>query len=280
MKRTHHLVLPKALPAARRDAHRRIALPGTFNLRDLGGYRTLDGQALKWGALYRSDALHKLPKSAVLQLGELELATLLDLRGDVERAGAVDRLPPGHAMRVVQIPILDATEDGGAELKERISKGDVAGVDAAAMMRSNYRRYVTHYSPQYRQLVQEVLAAEGKPVLFHCTAGKDRSGFAAALLLRLLGVPYEMVVQDYLISQRTVTASLRRVIWLLRAFRGAATAQVVRQLSSAKPEYLAAAFEAVDEGYGSFAGYAAQGLGLDEGELARLRGSLLDGEDR
>ena len=122
-----------------------------------------------------------------------------------------------------------------------------------------------------------LLAAEGKPVLFHCRAGKDRTGFAAAITLRLLGAPPEAIAADYRLSGGYALAALRPTILILRLLRGKTAANVVRELGSADARYLQAAFDTIDGQYGSFDRYARDGLGLDERAIARLRDALLEG---
>jgi len=164
-----------------------------------------------------------------------------------------------------------------SSLRERIERGDLDGLDAAAMMIDANRRLATEFTPSYRRFIQEVLAADGAPVLFHCTAGKDRTGFAAAIVLRLLGVPEESIVADYLRSNAYSLAAHRRDLLLLRLMWGPAASALVRGLLGVDQAYLRAAFEAIDREYGSFEAYVRDGLGLGPAEIARLRAALLEG---
>jgi protein-tyrosine phosphatase len=271
------IVLPKAMPPAQREAHRLIPIAGAINLRDMGGYAAADGRTVKWGVLYRSGALHRLTRRGQAQLGALELATLIDLRADFERAEHPDRLPAGHAFRVVTSAMVDAQDDQEREARARIERGQTASLDTAELKRRSYRRFVTDNGPCLRRMVQEVAAAQGRPVLFHCAAGKDRTGFAAAIILRLLGAAQEVVWQDYLLSQQVFAASRRRYVLLMRLLRGARAAGDLCKMLSVDVAYLQAAFTTIDEEYGSFAGYARQGLGLGADDIARLREVLLEG---
>lgn len=271
--------LPRHLPPARREIGRRIPFDGVGNLRDLGGYRTTDGRSVRWGVLYRSDHLGRLSVRDLRQLRQLELAVLIDFRSGVEKAETPNRLPRGHAMRVVELPLFDddASSAMGTTLRARIARGDLAGIDATALLIEANQRLVTEFTPVYRQFVAELLAARGAPVLFHCTAGKDRTGFAAALVLRLLGVPEEAIVADYLRSQTYSLAARQRDLLLLRLLKGPAITSLVRTLLGVEAAYLQAAFEAIDRAYGSFNAYARDGLGLGEAEVAQLRELLLEG---
>jgi protein-tyrosine phosphatase len=115
--------------------------------------------------------------------------------------------------------------------------------------------FASHFTPEVRKFIDVLLSSDGKPVLFHCTAGKDRTGFAAAVLLRILGVPHDVVVEDYLLTNRYFLASHRWNLILLRLLRGAQFAEIVRGFMLARHEYLFAAFETIDSTHGSFDHY-------------------------
>jgi protein-tyrosine phosphatase len=273
------LPLPRRLPPAQREPGRRIPFDGPGNLRDLGGYQTTDGRTVRWGALYRSDHLGRLSARDLRHFRRLELAVLIDFRTNAERADAPNRLPRHHGIRVVELPLFDndAASVTGAAFRERIARGDIAGIDAAALLIDANQRLVTEFTPAYRQFIAEVLAARGAPVLFHCTAGKDRTGFAAALILRLLGVPETAILADYMRSQTYSLAARRRELLLLRLFKGPQVTALVRDLLGVEAAYLQAAFTAIEQTYGSFAAYAHDGLDLSAQDLAALRAALLEG---
>lgn len=270
--------LPRHLPPERREPGRRITFDGPGNLRDLGGYQAADGRTVRWGVLYRSDHLGGLSARDLRRLRHLELAALVDFRSAAEKAAAPNRLPPGHGIKLVELPLFDddASDAMGAGLRARIERGDLAGIDGAALLIEANQRLATEFTPSYRQFVAELLAAGGAPVLFHCTAGKDRTGFAAAIVLRLLGVPEEVIVADYLRSNSYSLAARRRDLLLLRLLRGQELTALVRTLLGVEAAYLQAAFDAIDREHGSFAAYARDGLGLSEADLGRLRDTLLE----
>lgn len=275
----HPAPLPRHLPPERREPGRRIPSDGPGNLRDLGGYTAADGRGVRWGVLYRSDHLGKLSSRDLRQLRRLGLVTIVDFRRAAEKAESPNRLPRAHGIRVVELPVFDdeASTAQGRELWARISKGDLAGVDAAALLVEANERIVTEFTPVYRQFIGEVLAARGAPLLFHCTAGKDRTGFAAAIILRLLGVPEAVIVADYLRSNGYSLATRRGELLLLRLLKGPKVTALVRTMLGVEAAYLQAAFAAIDRTYGSFEAYVRDGLGLGEGEIARLRDALLEG---
>jgi protein-tyrosine phosphatase len=277
-RRLRPLDLPLDMPPARRHLGTRIPFDGLGNLRDLGGYATADGRTVRWGALYRSDHLGALSARDLRNFRRLGLVTLVDFRSTAEKADAPDRLPRGHAINVVELPLFDddASSNLGAYLRARLERGELDDIDPAALLTDANERMVTAFTPSYRTFIGELLAARGAPVLFHCTAGKDRTGFAAAIVLRLLGVPEEHVVADYLRSKQYSLAARRRELVLLRLLKGPRLTGLVRALLGVEAAYLQAAFAAIDREYGSFAAYARDGLGLDSGAIERLRSYLLE----
>lgn len=272
------LELPAHLPPDRRRLGNRIPFDGPGNLRDLGGYRATDGRTVRWGVLYRSDHLRHLSARDLRHFRRLGLVTLIDFRSEHEKAAAPNRLPRGHTIKVVELPVFDATNDVAADLRARIERGDLAGIDPAALLTHANEQMVVAFTPAFREFVRELIAARGSPVLFHCTAGKDRTGFAAAIVLRLLGVPEEAIVADYLRSQEYSLAARRRDLFLARVLKGRELTTLVRALLGVEGAYLQAAFDAIDREYGSFQAYARHGLGLNDGAIEELRTQLLEGQ--
>lgn len=274
---TTPIQLPKNLPEAEREARRVIRFNRTHNFRDLGGYVGVNGRRTKWGTLYRSDNLHRLNATSHTLFDQLNLHTLIDFRSRFEKSVEPNKLPEAHNVKVIEIPILDqGNKNMGKSLQERIRKGDVADLDGAALMLGANRQFVEQYTAEYTQFIRHVLDANGQPVLFHCTGGKDRTGFAAAILLRLLGVSEEQIMEDYLMSNSLILPALKRRFQLYALLRGRRALAVVEALARVTPEYLGTALDAIDELYGDFTTYAADGLGLSDGDIARLRENLLE----
>lgn len=270
------IILPKDAPLEERPSLRRISLRGTRNLRDLGGYRTADGRAVRWGVLYRSDALASAGGEAADALRRMELAAVIDFRTEAERAKAPDRIPQGCSARLVHLPVFDGPNFVDKVVRRRLDAGSLGEIDPAALFREAYGQLPIEHLSQYRAFARELLEAEGRPVLFHCVAGKDRTGFAAALVLRLLSVPFETIVEDYLLSRRYQV----RISWtkrlLFRLRYGRSAYEALACMLTIEPESLEAAFARIDSVYGSFDAFAARGLGLTPADLERLSGALLE----
>ncbi|WP_187276352.1 tyrosine-protein phosphatase [Parahaliea maris] len=271
------VVLPAELPPAQRAAHRVLAFEGITNFRDLGGYTTSDGKTVRWGRLYRSGDLSEASRSDLQQLPELGLGTVVDFRSGAEKTQAPDQLPEAHTFEVVEIPTLD---QGNAaifeDLKQRIDSGDFEGFDANALMEEANRQFAGEFTPQFRQFFHTLVAAEGSPVLWHCTAGKDRTGFAAAVLLELLGVPRSTILDDYMLSDALSREAHSRDLTLLRLFKGEEAERQIAIMMGVNRPWLEAAFASIDENWGSFDAYLRDGLQLSQADIDSLRNNLLE----
>ena len=270
------LLVPAALPAEQREAHRLLNFEGIANFRDLGGYATTDGKQVRWGKLYRSGTFAQASRADLQNLPKLGLQTFIDFRSSAEQEEEPNRLPDPPGFQVVNIPILD---DGNkalvGEVMQRIETGDFDDFDPdQAMLRAN-RQFASDFTPQISEFVHTVLAADGNPVVWHCSAGKDRSGFAAAVLLRILGVPRHMVMQDYMASLEPALASRHNQIRKLRLLKGEQVAEKLQVMMGVEEAWLEAAFEQVDATWGSFDNYVHEGLQLSDKDIARLRDTLL-----
>lgn len=271
------VIVPATLPEPEREAHRLINFAGIDNFRDLGGYATQDGRQVKWGTLYRSGTWHGATAADTAAANSLGLTTFVDFRSSAEKEMEPDRLPEPRGFDVVEIPILD---EGNAamvtEIMQRIESGDFEGFDPDALMIEGNQQFATVFTPQYREFMQTVIAAEGRPVLWHCSAGKDRAGFAAAILLRILGVPHETVMRDYMASADNALASRRNELRLLGLFKGEEAAEKLTILMGVSEDWLQAGFDAIDEQWGSFDAYVRDGLGLSAKDIETLRSTLLE----
>ncbi|HVN39176.1 MAG TPA: tyrosine-protein phosphatase [Myxococcota bacterium] len=269
-------VIPSALPESAREAARRLPLDGAHNARDLGGYATADGQRVRWGVAYRSDALGSLSDEDVAYLARLGVREVVDFRSDAEREREPDRLPQAPAPRVVPRPIFGDALDP-AELRERLLSGRARAADMSEMLVAGNRAFVTDFAAVYGGFLRDLADSENVPVLFHCTAGKDRAGFAAAALLLALGVPRDTVMQDYLLTNGFSQAATDHMLTVLRLASFFRTSpDDARPLFEARREYLQAAFDAIDSHYGSDEAYLRDGLGLDDATRSRLRANLLE----
>ena len=248
---------------------RHVVLEGAHNFRDLGGYPAADGRSVRWGLFYRSDALADLTDADVDKVAGLGLKLVCDFRGPDEKAAAPDRLPAENPPQVAELEI----DVGAAQLREKIFSGDLDDFDLVDANRQFAKQYVAQYAAMFERITRE----QNQPVLVHCTGGKDRAGFASALILRSLGVPLETVFEDFLLTNHYTADRIDRgvrVVRLLSLFR--ADEAKLRALMGVERENLEAAFESIDAEWGSFDVYRREGLGVSDADLLAFRDMALE----
>ena len=177
-------------------AARRLDMDGPSNFRDLGGYPTVDGATTRWGQVFRSDRLDGLTGDDHRRFERLGVTAVFDLRSAHEVANAPDRLP--SSIRHVHLPMSSDTNQQRT-IFERISVGELTKYDENDMA-DGYLRMLDAFGDHFAEVVEAV--ASGEPVVFHCTAGKDRTGLAAMVLLGLAGVADPHVLDDYELTNR------------------------------------------------------------------------------
>lgn len=241
-----------------------IPLEGASNFRDLGGYATADGARLRWRRVFRSDHLGALTAADHQTLAALRIARAFDFRGESERAAApyaIDGITH-HPLTIEPTVVqrMTAWRETGRPL-------DAA--TATRMMEDLYRGLVNERADRFTEFFGRLLVAD-EAVVFHCTAGKDRTGVAAALLLHALGVPDDAIVEDYLLTN----AVYRRPELLHR--RTELPEDVLQVLWGVQPGFLAAAFAEIASGHGSVDRYLAERLGVGPAERDVLRRRYLE----
>ena len=259
---------------------RHVTLDGAVNVRDIGGYRTNYGLEVMRGRLFRGDALSQLTRLDVEELDRLGLRTVIDFRtsGEVLLAGA-DRLPSG--VELVSLPV------GGGDLGsiyELIASGDherqqreLGDGRAASRMVAINRGFVT--DPRGREAfgtALRLMCSPGRlPLLYHCSGGKDRAGWMTAIVLTVLGVPSEVVLRDYLLSNDFHRTEYQKLRYDLVKTGIVADPELLRPIMEESPTYLGAAFEEAERRYASFGGFVAHGLEVGDAMLGELRRALL-----
>ena len=241
-----------------------VSLQGGSNFRDLGGYRTADGRTVRRGSVFRSAHLGGLTDADRLAIGRLGVRTVVDLRG-VEEAAETPHRVEGLGCRIVGAHI----EPGvGEKIRGALADGSANPFVMMGFLTDHYRDYPRRCAPGFRTLFSTLSDDDHRPLVFHCTAGKDRTGFASALLLTLLGVPWETVMEDYLRTNDLWTGHIGRYPDLDIDTRAA--------IVVARTPYLEAAFEVVRADYGSPEAFAEKALGLDARARELLRVDLLE----
>jgi len=241
--------MPRPGPAA--------MLQSVPNLRDLGGLPTADGRRVAMGRLFRSSHLHALTPEDEPAFAALGIRSVVDLRGVKERGVALGRgLHPGTVE--LHLPI---EPRGLGTLRELRAAGNVEESAVVELMHNAYRRFVLQHAQIFAALLRRLQEPGATPLLFHCTAGKDRTGMAAVLILLALGVSREAILDDFLISNDRWQPTETTRDWTV--------------LSRVRAEYLDTAFATMAAEWGSVDAYLDQALALNAEARERLRTHLL-----
>src|ERR1700730_11357156 len=241
---------------------RHLNLAGASNFRDLGGYPAKDGRTVRWRQIFRSNHLGHLTAADIEALRPLGLRSAFDFRGTEERTAALCGLTE---IAVHSLPIEPTVV---AALRGRLAeRATLSADDALEVMRDSYRNYVRYYTPIFRALFAH-LVEDHAPLVIHCTAGKDRTGFACALILHALGVPDDLIAEDYLLTNR---------FYRREPSASSDLPEDVRQvLGSVETSFLAAAFAAISAAYGDVESYFSNGWGVGARQRARLAARYLE----
>ncbi len=258
---------------------RRLEMHGTPNFRDFGGYETVTGRTVKWGYLFRSGQLSNLTDGDISLLEGLKLDLICDFRREEEQSSAPNRLPTEPSLRVLSVPIIPGSnaeffDQLGSD--SRVDKDDPVSARQVMydfMVEIN-RDFALGQSDAYSKMFAEILEISDARFLVHCAAGKDRTGFAAAVFLMALGVNREVVMQDYLMTARYFLPDLE-MQRIKQKYEMALPDHAILPVLEVHEEYLSAALAAIDSRYPSIENYLEEELGVGAVELAELRGRYL-----
>ena len=243
-----------------------------------------DGRRVKWGRVFRSGMMANLTDADYDYLSALGIRVVCDFRSNVERASEPTRWRATPAIDYRTWDYSDDDDTGGLQLGNLLSRPGVTAEQVATAMADSYANIAEAHKEKYREVFHR-LAAGDLPLAFNCSAGKDRAGTAAALILSALGVPREAVVRDYALSEQVVDYEAeplarnaggedpeREPYATLSATRTA----LVRPLLRSDPAYIRSTFAYLDEAYGGVMGYIRRALEIDDAELAGMRAALLE----
>jgi protein-tyrosine phosphatase len=254
------------------SSERVLPLEGGRNFRDLGGYLTNDGRQVRWGKLYRSGSMARLTENDHVYLAKRGIKVVCDFRTTAEREAE-----PNRWQQLAQLDYWarDHSHSSG-ELGKVMKSGVVTAEQAQAMMIGVYEKLPFEQAPSYRELFRR-LASGHLPLVFNCSAGKDRAGTAAALVLSALGVSREIVIEDYVLSdkvdfRRAFAASPDHGSRALVSLQPA----MVTAIFSSNPAYLHAAFAAIESKHGSLDLYLRDELNVTADDRAAIREYLLE----
>ena len=252
------------------EDHRKIVLDGTSNTRELGGYKTEDGRSLKWGVLYRSDKLSELTDADQEYLLQLGIKRVIDFRSSEEKQNEPDQLP--STLKYIEMPI---EADGAIRPKvEAILKGDL-NEDVGAILVETNKEFISDFSGVYKGFIESLIENQ-EPTLFHCTAGKDRAGFAAALVLLAVGVPEKIVIEDYMKTNKYTEETIQDYINKINLYSlGSVDAEILRPLLGVEERFIRAALDEIKQKYGSVENFIRDELKIRDESIIELKNFLL-----
>lgn len=259
---------------------RHIRLDGDSNFRDLGGYRTTNGRFVKWGLLYRSGNLSKLTDADLVKLETLNIQTVVDFRSGNE-VGKLGQDRHLNGAQGVALPISPGKLTN--MLREALQNGAFSSI-TPDMMVQLYRGFVRDCAEQYSELIQLVADPTKRPLNLHCTHGKDRTGMGAAIILSILGVPWETITHDYLLSNHYLESESEAQKTQMRTLMTKPDGTplddtdmaYIAPLLTVTPTYLDGARLEMLNRYGSIENYIREGLGVSDKLRDQLRNELLD----
>lgn len=228
-----------------------LPIQGAYNVRDLGGYPTAENKHVKWHTIFRSGDLNKLTDEDLSYFAEIPIKSYIDFRDSSEIAKAPDR-KPASLLHDYLLPI----EAGNIY---DISK--ISAEQAFTLLIDVNKIFVRDNQDVYREFFKILMDENNTPLLFHCSAGKDRTGFGAALFLSSLGVNREIIIQDYLLSNECLGDKYAAEIKAYPA---------LEPLLIVKKEYIQAAFDVIDKEYGGMENYLTKNLNVDLEKMKKL----------
>lgn len=243
---------------------RHLRLPGTKNLRDMGGYLTADGERVKMGLLFRSGYLAHVTPETSTTIAKLNIGLVCDFRIDKEREEHPNRYAAGHRPITKHLPVWPVGTPGVDNTVAKLLRGEADTQTAIAAQCSGYREFVRDQNGQFAGMFAAVIDHAPSPMMIHCSAGKDRTGIAAAMLLTALGVSRSDVISDYLLSRdghgaRDQTQYYVDLYWDAHLASPnpppACTKDDVHALFSSQPEKIKAAFDEMENVAGSVDDY-------------------------
>ncbi|AIE80116.1 tyrosine-protein phosphatase [Bacillus tropicus] len=255
-------------------AERRLPLQGAFNFRDMGGYETTEGRKVKWGKLYRSEELAGLTEWDIAYLQKSGLKLICDYRTDFEVKHKPN--PEITGARQVCLPVMqDLAKD--LNINEFFQVGDLSMLGKPGEYLVKMNQDFVSGNEAFVSFLNLAQDPENLPLVNHCTAGKDRTGFGSALLLLLLGVPEKTVMEDYLLSNGFREKLNEKMMAFLGAkLQNDESRAILGAMFEARAEYLQAAIDEVKKQYGSVEAYAEKALGFTKESLEEMKELLLE----
>jgi protein-tyrosine phosphatase len=257
-------------------AQRNLSFEGAYNFRDMGGYINNEGRKIKWGLLYRSGHLSELTEKDQQFFQRLNIGLICDFRRIDEREIAPSRLPPQNSIKVASLPIHTGSRQS---FIEKIQTGKTSRQDMMGVMREIYMNYANNHADAFSDMFANILNSSERAVLIHCSAGKDRTGFATALILSTLGVGKDVIMKDYMLSRQYFPIDIA----LARATQNYAPdesimfdPQIMLPVYEVQPEYLNTSFQEIERQFGTIESYLYHQMGVTKEMANELKERFLE----
>ncbi len=252
-----------------------IPIEGSINLRDFGGYTTQEGRTVKRGLLFRCGNMAEIAEHAYHDFASLNITVICDLRSHEEAENSPTPAVPPFDCRV-HIPIWPGSS---TQFQETVRDRPPNHDDFVEFMHRVTREIAMEHVDAYAQLLRELVDTE-KGFLLHCSAGKDRTGVGAAIILSLLGVDRETIVHDYMVSNQATELAHRTRTRMTENMKAQnldhkIDERIVKVLAGVKEEYLRSAFDEIENHYGGMQGYL-EAIGLSTSDIEHLKSRHLD----
>lgn len=255
-----------------RLAEREIDMENTVNFRDIGGIPTQDGRHTKWGMIYRSGELSELTEEDLAYMKTIDIKAILDFRTDEEIEEKPDMYPDG--VKWFHVPVGNMNKGNMKEMFAEIRNADPETYDSGALMES-ISESLFKSQEAYKTLFNDLLNDETTPLLFHCTAGKDRTGHASALILTALGVDEETIYNEYTLSNYFRYENNEETVKKAAKFYGV-DQRILRPMMGVKRSYLKTGMDIIKKEYGSVQNYLEKEIGIDSLMQAKLKQKFLE----
>jgi len=245
-------------------ANRHIYFKKVLNFRDIGGLKTTEGKIIKWGRIFRSDNLSQLRNDEFKKFNDLNIKTVYDLRTPQEIAGHKDHLPAN--VTYVHAPSVLDHADLLSGMRSKVLNGQISEGQSIQIMANFYRDIVADNIPALKQLLQTIVNSD-QPLLYHCSAGKDRTGITTALILSILKVDRQTIVNDYLLSDYYRRKKVERMLTkakIAKVIKPNIGVGVLQNFLSVDERYLNEAFNYIDSNYGGMDAFIKNQLGISD----------------
>lgn len=250
---------------------------GLYNFRDIGGFKTLDGNIMKKGVLFRSDELSRLSQKDIETFNLLNIKTIYDLRTRTEQKSKPSRIKSEHGIQLVNISIQDKSQEFThlEFFKFLVSKSNT--INFEKIMKEMYCNMAFISHTQICEIITSLSEQNNLPALIHCTSGKDRTGFISAIIQLLVGVPYQTVLDDYLFSNDLIAPRMKKVEKFIRwmsLFQ--VESDRIKPMLEVRREYLEEVYNEIIERYGNIETYLCQACKIQQSSLLNIKDLLLE----